>query len=375
MVEHHIPAAVVWLFTGFVALHGAIHLLGVVKGFGLADVDQLTSHISTLAAGFWLLATVAFGLAAVGYLVESSAWWVAGGVGIVVSQALIFTTWQDAWVGTIPNVVILVGCVLGLGAWQFNSMVEQELSQFRVGQQAASSPIEPEALESLPEPVRRWASYTGVVGQKRAMEVKLHQTGRMKTDPDGDWMPVEADQWIRVADPGYLWVASVEAAPMIYLSGRDRYIDGSGEMLISLLSLIPVANSSGPEIDQGSLVRFMAEMLWYPGAALQHYIEWSAVDEHSARATMTFGDVEATGLFEFDEQGRVVRFSADRYYDRPEGATKERWVVNVDAKSYRKMGGLNVPTTASVTWKLKKEFTWYELQVTNLSRLEEELFQ
>ena len=44
-----------------------------------------------------------------------------------------------------------------------------------------------------------------------------------------------------------------------------------------------------------------------------------------------------------------------------DGATKERWVVEMS--KHRELNGLQVPTEASITWKLDRDFTWYELRI------------
>ena len=66
------------------------------------------------------------------------------------------------------------------------------------------------------------------------------------------------------------------------IAGRDRYADGHGHMLIKLASLLTVADGAGPEIDQGTLLRYLGEIVWFPSAALRDYISWEAIDERSA---------------------------------------------------------------------------------------------
>ena len=171
-------------------------------------------------------------------------------------------------------------------------------------------------------------------------------------------MAVEARQFFSVDPPGFVWVADVKAAPFIHLAGRDKYEDGHGHMLIKLLSLFPVANASGPETDQGTLLRFLAEIVWFPTAALESYISWEEVDRSTARATMSFGGTTASGLFTFDEEGDFRRFEARRYY----GKEMETWVIT--AGDHENLGGLRIPVTSKVTWQLPEgDFTWFELEI------------
>ncbi len=159
----------------------------------------------------------------------------------------------------------------------------------------------------------------------------------------------------------------MQAAPGVSLAGRDKYENGKGYMLIKLASLFPVADARGPETDQGAMLRYLGEMVWYPSAAVSEYITWEAVDSLSAKATMRYGGVEASGVFTFSPEGDLIRFEAMRYYDRKGGATLEKWQVRADPAGYREFDDIRVPGRFSVTWKLDSgDFTWFELEVTEL---------
>jgi hypothetical protein len=139
-------------------------------------------------------------------------------------------------------------------------------------------------------------------------------------------------------------------------------------MLVKLLGLVPVVNSRGPEINQGTLLRFLAEMVWFPSGALQPYLTWEQIDLMEARATMSYGGVTASGLFRFNAAGDVTGFESRRYYDRKEGATLETWVIAVEENGYREFRGIRVPAKATVTWKLKTgDFTWLKLEITDMA--------
>ncbi|MFP3361349.1 DUF6544 family protein, partial [Planococcus sp. SIMBA_143] len=76
--------------------------------------------------------------------------------------------------------------------------------------------------------------------------------------------------------------------------------------------MFTVADSSGPEIDQGTMLRYLAETIWFPSAALNDYIIWKHIDENNAEATMTYGDISATGVFTFNSEGDPTHFEAER---------------------------------------------------------------
>ena len=357
-----------WTFTLIIALHGLIHFLGFLKAFRLSGIDQIFSTISKTAGLFWLLAGLLLIGAAVVFLLKKEWWWMVAGIGIVLSQVLIFMYWQETKFGTIANIVILVGCILGYGSWSFKVMVRNERQAFVSYVQENSPIVTKEQVKALPRPVQRWLKNARIIDNPAIQTAHFRQTGQMKTSPGGKWMPVEAEQYVKTAEPGFLWIADVTAVPFVLLAGRDKYVKGKGHMLIKLMSLIPVADSNGPEMDQGALLRYLAEMVWYPSAALEEYISWEEINDTSARATMRYGGISASGVFGFDRQGRVTGFEAERYYDRKEGATLETWHVTIDADSYIKVEGISVPTRAKLTWKLDdSDFTWYKLEIDDFT--------
>ena len=221
-------------------------------------------------------------------------------------------------------------------------------------------------ISHLPEVVRRWLKRSNVIGKEMISSVYLKQKGKMRISPSGRWLPVKAEQHNTIDPPGFLWLADVRVAPLIHLSGKDSYRNGKGHMLIKLFSLIPVTNVSGPEIDQGALLRYLAETVWFPTAALASYITWKEIDSSRAEATMSYGDVTASAQFSFTTEGDFESLDAQRYYDRKTGATLAHWHIQTDRSRYQTFEGFRIPAKSDVTWKLKDgDFTWYQVEITN----------
>jgi hypothetical protein len=101
------------LFFILLLLHGLIHLMGFVKAFGLAEISELTLPISRSWGLFWLAAALILLTAGVLWLMKMDSWWIVTGIGIILSQILVFVYWQDARFGTIPNMIILTVMVAG----------------------------------------------------------------------------------------------------------------------------------------------------------------------------------------------------------------------------------------------------------------------
>ncbi|MFW5712096.1 MAG: DUF6544 family protein [Spirochaetota bacterium] len=220
-------------------------------------------------------------------------------------------------------------------------------------------------LQNLPLPVRTWLQAAGAVGKPKTPQVRVVQSARMRLKPEQKWMPVRAVQEFTTSPPGFTWRARIQMGPLLFITGRDTYAQGCGHMLIKLMSLIPVVKARGREIDQGTLQRFLGEMVWFPQAALQDYIRWEQIGPRQARASMTYRDVDGEGIFTFTENGMPASFTADRYREENGSYTLRPWKITIS--EHRTFGGLTAPSRGSVTWKLEDgDFTWFEFEITGI---------
>ena len=101
------------LFFIIILLHGLIHLMGFAKAFDLAEISELTLPISRKWGAVWLIAALTLILSGVLWLTNISSWWISAIIGVIISLVLVFTFWQDARFGSIPNLIILIVIVSG----------------------------------------------------------------------------------------------------------------------------------------------------------------------------------------------------------------------------------------------------------------------
>lgn len=352
-------------FSLLLLVHGGIHLLGFAKAFGFAEGKQIAQNISRRQGLVWFAAALCFVLSLALFLVEFHSWWLIAALSVLLSQVLIVQHWQDAKVGTLANGVIAVVCVVGYGTWSFTHTAENEVKAL-LPAAIEHAIVFPEQVSSVPPIVQQWLRHTGTIGREVIQTAHVYQRGEMRTTPEGSWMPVQAEQWFTTKTPAFLWFANVGAGSFVQFAGRDIYHNGRGNMVIKLFSLVSVVDATGPEINQGSLVRYLAEIIWFPSAALSPYITWETIDNLRVRATIAHGNTTASGIFTFTKQGQVTSFEAQRYYTRDEGATLELWSVAIESKSEKIISGLRIPAKATVTWKLPTgDFTWYKLEITD----------
>ncbi|WP_156166149.1 MULTISPECIES: DUF6544 family protein [unclassified Marinitoga] len=339
-----------------------------MKAFQLVEINQLTQNISKSIGLLWLISALLLIIVAIILLLDYDWWWIIAVPTILLSQVLIVMYWQDAKYGTIANIILIVGIIIGYGNWNFNTMVKNELKSFVIPSIFERKIMTKEMINSLPPIIQKWLEQSNVIGKDIINQVHLKQIGKMRTTLEGKWMDVRAEQWFKTEKPGFIWVADVKAPLGISLLGRDKYINGEGHMLIKLLSLITVVDSKGKEIDQGTMLRYLGETIWFPTAVLNKYIQWEQVDPTTVKAVMNYSGITASGIFKFNIKGDIVSFEAKRYYERKGKSTLENWFIQIDPNSYKEFEGIRIPTKATVIWKLKEgDFAWYKLEITDIN--------
>ncbi|UTW64544.1 hypothetical protein KFE98_10510 [bacterium SCSIO 12741] len=356
------------VFIILLIIHASIHLFGFLKAFGFAEFEALKQPITKGLGLFWLLA---FGLllaTAIAFLMSSERWWIISFFALVVSQVLVFWFWSDAKYGTVLNLLILIPTILGYADFSFQKRLGLERAElFDQTQFLDQNLVRPADVSVLPPAVKKWLMNSGVVGKKRASNVYLVQELQLRLKPDqSEWNYGKADQYFSIEPPSFHWKMNMDMNALMSVAGRDQYKEGKGEMLIKIQSLIPVADAKeDKKIDQATLQRYLAEMVWFPSAALSSYVKWEHLDEHSAKATFSYQGVTGSGVFHFDEAGAFQKFVAMRYKDAKDPKPTE-WIVS--ALKTEEKNGIKIPTECEASWTLENgSWTWLKLRIVQLT--------
>jgi hypothetical protein len=350
------------------AIHAIIHLFGFLKAFELAQFEALKEPVSRSFGILWLLAGITLICSLILNISGSNAWWLLGLMGVFLSQILIFYFWSDAKFGSIANLIILIAVVLAYFQFSFDRQMEKEIAQIKANtQELDSERISKEDISHLPAIVQKWLDASGVLGREPISRVYLEQALQFRMKPeDQDWSAGTAQQYFSVEPPAFHWTTEMKMNSILKVLGRDRYVNGEGEMTIKLLGMLAVADvKADPKTNQATLQRYLAEIVWFPTAALSPYLEWEQIDELSAKASMRYQGVEGSGTFHFNEAGEFTKFSTLRYMDANDEAPTE-WVVK--AKRLDKFNGIQIPVECEASWILESgEWNWLKLEIEKLS--------
>jgi len=267
--------------------------------------------------------------------------------------------------GAVAGVALLAASAVAVARVAFEREIAGEIDDLFTARAANPPSVVTEAdLAGLPEPVQRWLRASGVIGKERPSIVRLKYEGDFRLSEDKSWMPYQSETYYTTDPPAFLWRVKMEMFPLVSIVGRDRYCDGDGGIRMRLLGFIPVADKAGGALNQGSLLRYLGETVWFPAAVLSPHITWEPIDAHAARATMTYRGVSGSLTFFFDADGRVVRQeAADRYNDARGGP--ERWSIPITA--WGQFGNVRVPTEGEGVWNYDTgDFTYIRWRVTDV---------
>jgi len=190
-------------------------------------------------------------------------------------------------------------------------------------------------------------------GQAIASAVKLSQQGQFNmSETEAKWSKFTATQLVITQRPGFDWDARIQMAPGVNAFVHDTYLLGEGNLQASLFGLFTVAKMYGtPESNQGELLRFFAETAWYPTALLPSQgVRWEAIDDTSARATMTDGITTVSLVFQFNDEGAIATIRAEaRYRMDGDKLTAMPWGGRFGEYSVR--NGMLIPLEGEVGWE------------------------
>lgn len=354
-------------FIILITLHAFIHFAGFAKAFDLKELKELTLPISKPLGMIWLLAGILFLVYALAFGFNHRFAWLLGILAILTSQFLIFYFWKDARFGTLLNVVLLSVVICAFGEFIFEGRVSADTDTILTHSASNSTTINMEQnLPSFPEPVRKWIVRCGVLKKQDVRFGRITQHAFMKLKPDqNDWYEATAVQYTSINDPAFIWTVNMKLNSLLWFRGCDKYMNGEGSMMIKANALIPVVNSHGDKLNEGTIQRFLGEMVWFPTLAASPYVTWQAIDSLTAQATMTYKGVTGSGTFYFNQAGDFVKFVAMRYKDTDKDSRRFPWVLTVN--SYKEFEGIRIPSDMNATWKLDSgDFTWLKLLIEDL---------
>lgn len=241
-------------------------------------------------------------------------------------------------------------------------VAEQKYSLLRAAADLPYQVYESSMLADLPAPVARYFRYALTDGQPLIGAVDLSQSGILRTSVSSpDWTAFTAKQRVVPVAPGFVWNARVAVRPGFYVSVLDSYNMGVGVGRVSLYGAISVVQAENiAELNSGALYRYLAEAPWYPTALLpQAGVQWTAVDDNTAIASLADNGNTASVEFRFNETGQITgMYTEGRFGQFDGGYRKTPW--QGEFRNYELVDGMQVPHYGEVGWVVdgQLELVW-----------------
>jgi hypothetical protein len=222
-----------------------------------------------------------------------------------------------------------------------------------------------EMIADLPSPVLRSLRRSGIIGREIPAAVTVLQEGQIRSGPDRRWLRFTAQEEYTVDTPGFVWSAALKIGGLTAGRATDSLDDGRGRMHVRLVGLFTVVDEAGPEMDQGALMRWLNETMWFPSVWATDVVSWESIDEHSAIGSVSFGGLSARAEFRFDHDGRLVDFRADRNRDVGSGFEMTPW--STPLTEHDRFDGIELPSYGSAVWILDDgDLEYIRVRVTDV---------
>jgi len=220
-------------------------------------------------------------------------------------------------------------------------------------------------LSELPASVKKYLSYSGVVGKSWIETVRLIQQGKIRQRVGQPWMKFKAEETYTTSPPGFQWKAKFQIAGIPLLKVEDKFEMGKGRMLGRFAGLKTIFDEQGEKIDQASMMRYLNEMMWFPTAFLSRNMSWKELDDKTAQVTFSDGDKEVEAQLHFDHEGRMKNFTAMRFRENDGEYTLDQWSTPIT--SYGEYEGLNLPNKGLAVWHLSDgDFPYIEIEIKEI---------
>ena len=243
-------------------------------------------------------------------------------------------------------ILILLGfAVAAMAAWrQMDHRADRDLMK-QLGAMQAANPLRfnRAMVAGLPEPAQRYFSYTISEGTPLFTVARLEMTGKfsMGTKTAPNYMTMSATQILAVPH-GFIWKVRTGSGLMT-MSGSDT----QSWTRFWLAGLAPVARFGGDfDHRRSAFGRYVAEaVFWTPAALLPGPgIKWKAIDETSARVTITHDGLSQPVDVHVGSDGQPLKVVFPRWTNANTEKAHQIQPFGGYLSEYRDFDGFRLPT-------------------------------
>lgn len=244
------------------------------------------------------------------------------------------------------TLLLLLAAVMLFVVWRRQRLARanSRATQVMLEQRQAVSAV---AREQLPEVMQRYLAH--VLLDDRPITA-LHASQQGTFELNGQWQLFRATHAVTINPPGFRWTAGIRAGFGVDAQVVDYYQQQMGGLEAHLMGAFKIMSVRGNNsTNTGELMRYLAEMPWYPTGFLADNLRWHAeATAHQATATLNDDSIEATITFFVNDNNEIERIEGQRYKGTDDDARIEPWRGRF--WEYQLIDGVRVPTQGEVMW-------------------------
>ena len=163
----------------------------------------------------------------------------------------------------------VAGCALILRsrAAKWRRETEAMAAELKQAAAANSETVSFQDFDQLPAPVAAYFRFALQDGQKRIRTATIQHEGEFCLNDK--WIPFVSTQVFSSHPAGFVWDAKMKMNRLLNVRVRDSYLHGRGAMTVNCCRSFRLwTRTTMPQLDAGSLMRYLAEAAWLPTALL-----------------------------------------------------------------------------------------------------------
>ena len=226
-----------------------------------------------------------------------------------------------------------------------------------------------EDFEKLPIPLQKYIEKSGYVGTPWMNYLHMeYKNVDFMQGKNGPKLKIDYDQYNKVSEPDRM--ALIDSNMFgIPFQGYDYYQAGRGGMKGVIAKCFPLFHQTGDDMDRACLVTYMAESLFVPTSLLQDYFTFEKLNDYQVKATISYGEQTASGIFTFNEKYEYISFTTnDRAIAHTDGTMEYvPWTAKC-SDYYVTENGIHYPACFCAVWNYPEgDFVYFDGKISAIA--------
>jgi hypothetical protein len=241
------------------------------------------------------------------------------------------------------NLLLLALGIIGWATISFEDRYKKEVeTELALSTTNVKSILTENDLVNLPEPIKKYLRYSGVIGMPKVANFMIEFNGKIRKDNQSEWMPFASQQYNFLDRSVRLFFMKAKIKKMP-LAGLHSFKNGSAFMDIRFLSLFKVQYQTGKEMGIAETVTFFNDMCCMaPATLIDKRIEWLKVEADSVFAKFTNNNISIAAILVVNDRGELVNFISDDRYAASMNGTMQKIRWSTPLKNYRLINGVKL---------------------------------